>query len=196
MSPDTIAFVTDYATDTRSWSDRQLQYKYGALLIIPPEPHLSAANKLRKEYRWAQGAEIDAHISLTVRLPRAITTADWQELESIAAKIQRFTVRYGPLKHYLPFPGVCWDIEPQDRLDHLRAALEMASCFKGALARPYPFSAHMTIAELLTVEQTEQYMIDLETTAPRGDFVCGYVSYVAPDADFRFSERARLKLGD
>lgn len=81
-----------------------------------------------------------------------------------------------------------------DELDRLRAALEVASCFAGAPARPYPFSAHMTIAELLSVEQTEELMVELRDVAPKGVFVCSNVSYVVPDAGFRFSECAQLQL--
>lgn len=186
--------VTNYAADTSAWTARQREYKFGTLMIIPPEPHRSAVNALRTQFRWAQGADCDAHISLTIRLPRPLNRADWRELEPIAASIKPFSIRYGPLKHYLPFPGVCLEIEPQDELDRLRAALETAACFSGALPRPYPFAAHMTIAELLSVEQTEELMVELRNVAPAGDFLCSYVSYVVPDADFRFTERARLEL--
>lgn len=186
--------VTDYAADISRWKAGQEEFRFGALMIIPPDPPRSEVNALRAKYRWARSADCDAHISLTIRLPRPLTKPHWSELESIASKFKPFSIHYGPLKHYLPFPGVCLAIEPQDELGHLRAALEVASCFAGAPARPYPFSAHMTIAELLSVEQTEEFMVELKDVAPMGVFVCTNISYVVPDAGFRFTERARLEL--
>lgn len=186
--------VTDYVQDTSAWNLWQHEYRFGALMIVPPEPVLSQVNTLRSGFRWAQSADCDAHISLTVRLPRPLTSSHWTELALIAAKIKSFPIHYGPLKQYLPFPGVCLAITPQVELDKLRAALEGASCFADAQSRPYPFSAHMTIADKLTVPQTEELMISLANVAPTGSFVCSHVSYVVPDANLRFAERAQLEL--
>lgn len=92
------------------------------------------------------------------------------------------------------YRGITLSIEPQEELDRLRIALEAASVFTGTQKRPYPFSAHMTIAEFITMEQTKELMIELKDVAPQGDFVCTDVSYAVPDENFRFSERARLNL--
>ena len=91
-------------------------------------------------------------------------------------------------------PGVVLTIEPQDRLARRLAALEQAACFSGAPPRPCPFSAHMTIAELVSVEQTNELMEELRDDAPSGSFQCRHVSYAVSDARFRFTERARLAL--
>jgi len=85
-------------------------------------------------------------------------------------------------------------IEPQDELDSLLAALETASVFEGALARRYPFSAHMTIAEFISVERTKELMYELQGLTPEGDFLCDSVSYAVPDGNFHFTERAKLEL--
>lgn len=186
--------VTEYVADVSSWQRWQQEYQFGVLLIIPPDPPLSQVNALRSRYAWSQTSECDAHISLTVPLPHALTPAEWDELQTIASGFRSFPICYGPLKHYLPHPGVCLEIEPQSELDRLRAALEAASCFAGAPPRRYPFSAHMTLAEMISVEQTEAIMEELRGEAPQGNFLCTGVSYVVPDAEFRFTERARLQL--
>lgn len=106
-----------------------------------------------------------------------------------------FRVHYGPLRHYLPHPGVCLAIEPQDVLDALRCRLEAAPVFAGALRRSHPFSAHMTIAEFITVERTETLLDELADIAPSGSFVCSGVAYAVPDAAFHFTERRCLAFG-
>jgi len=194
MSPGDQA-IADYVADVSSWKAWQQEYRFGVILVVPPEPVLSQVNALRERYAWSQSSQCDAHISLSVPVPRALSRTDWRELEAIAARIEPFTVEYGPLMNYLPHPGVCLAIEPQAALDELRIAIESASCFAGAKPRRFPFSAHMTIAEMISVEQTHEIMEELKTEAPQGTFLCDDLCYLVPDASFRFVERARLALG-
>lgn len=186
--------ATEYVVNISSWKRWQQEYQFGVLLVIPPDPVRSQVNALRARYAWSQTSECDAHISVTTPLPHALSESHWRELETITATIKAFPVTYGPLKHYLPHPGVCLAIEPQVELDKLRVALEAASCFAGVQPRRYPFAAHMTIAEMISVEQTKSIMEELAGSAPQGTFLCTGVSYVVPDAEFRFTERARLEL--
>jgi 2'-5' RNA ligase len=186
--------VTTYAADNGQWETWQKEYRFGVLLIFPPDPPFAQVNALRTRYDPRSQSYCDAHISLTVPLPRALGEAEWRELGSVASGVEAFPVHYGPLKHYLPHPGVCLAIEPQAALDGLRARLEAASAFAGTPARRYPFSAHMTLAEFLTVEQTQSLMEELREVAPEGDFLCTHVSYAVPDGAFHFTERGRLEL--
>jgi hypothetical protein len=189
-----LAIITRYESDVSHWEDWEKKYRFGVLLIFPPDPLRMQVNGLRARYDPRSQAICDAHISLTVPLPGPLTEIHWRELERIASCFALFPVRYGPLMNYLPHPGVCLAIEPQAELDRLRMALEGGSAFAGAPARRYPFSAHMTIAEFITVAQTEALMVQLEEMAPIGVFVCTAVSYAVPDADFHFTERRRLAL--
>jgi 2'-5' RNA ligase len=156
---------------------------------------MSAVNALRAKYDPRSSAIIGAHITMTVPFPRPATGARWTELEGLAAEIAPVEIRYGPVRHYLPHPGVCLAIEPQAELERLLVHLEASSAFEGAKPRPYPFSAHMTIAEFITVERTESLMVELKDVAPNGSFMCSHVSYAVPDSEFHFAERGRLELG-
>ncbi|WP_044640621.1 2'-5' RNA ligase family protein [Risungbinella massiliensis] len=188
--------VTQYVDNICQWEKWQQKYRFGVLLLFPPNPLLAKVNELRERYDPKSSAACNAHISLTIPVPRPLSMADWNELEIISSGIKSFSIRYGPLKNYLPHPGVCLAIEPQEELDKIRIALEKASVFDGAQKRQFPFSAHMTIAEFITIEQTKELMIKLKDVAPIGDFICTSVSYAVPDSNFRFTERARLKLSD
>jgi 2'-5' RNA ligase len=186
--------VTRYASDITNWESWQREYRFGVLLIYPPDPPFEQVNALRAEHDPRAQSYCDAHISLTVPVPGALTEEHWAELESIAFGIPPISVHYGPLMNYLPHPGVCLAIEPQEELDRLRIALEAASAFTGAPPRRHPFSAHMTIAEFISVDETETLMASLQEKAPQGTFLCKGVSYAVPDSDFHFAERRRLEL--
>lgn len=187
--------VTEYVSDVSAWETWQQEYRYGVLLIHPPDPLRAEVSALRARYDPRSQSYCDAHISLTIPLPRPLEEADWVDLESAAGTLAPIALSYGPLKHYLPYPGVCLDIRPQAELDRLLEALESASAFRDASPRRYPFSAHMTIAEFITVEETERLMVELEELAPSGTFLCDAVSYAVPDDAMHFSERQRLRLG-
>ena len=190
MSP-----FTDYAENIDHREEWQREYRYGVLLLFPPDPPLAAVNRLRAEHDPPSQATCDAHISLTVPLPRPMDDVYWRELEAIAAAVEPFEIRYGPLMNFLPYPVVCLTIEPRERLDRLRIALENASVFDGALPRRYPFVPHMTIAEFISVEYTLELMENLKEVAPSGRYLCTDVAYAVPDAGFHFTERRWLRLG-
>ncbi len=186
--------ITDYVTEIDNWEDWQKQYRYGVILIIPPDPPREQVNAFRTQYDPRAQSYCEAHISLTVPLPGPVTEAHWNELESIASAVSPFTIRYGPLIHYPPHPGVCLAIEPRETLEELLIRLEAAPAFAGAPSRFFPFSPHLTLAELITVKKTQELMEELKDIAPTGSFLCNGLSYTVPDGDFHFTERRRLEF--
>ena len=190
-----ILMVVEYTTDTDRWDPWQHEYRFGVLLLFPPGPLRATVNGLRRQHDPRSQAYCDAHISLTVPAVSPVTPERWAELEAVASEIEPFEITYGPLKHYLPHPGVCLAVEPFDAIDALRVAFEAVPPFSEAPARRYPFSPHMTIAEFITADQTESLMRELSPVAPSGRFLCREVTYAVPDESFRFEERGRLELG-
>jgi len=183
--------ITTYVEEIGHWESWQGEYRFGTFLILPPDPLLLRMNALRAKHDPRSQSICDAHISLTVPLPRSMAEKDWGELESIAAGFPHIAIRYGPLANYRPHPGVVLAIEPQEKLDKLRAALEATSVFPRAPTRTHPFSAHMTVAEFISIEETEALMMELADVAHQGTFLCTGVSYAVPDGDFHFTERRR-----
>jgi 2'-5' RNA ligase len=184
-----------YADDLSRYKEWQKEYRYGVLLIFPPDPPLNQVNALRTKYDSRSQASCDAHISLTVPIPRPMTDTAWKEIEAIAAQITPFIIEYGPLGNSLPVhPGVGLGIQPKDKLKSLLSALETAPCFLGAKPRSHPFNPHMTIAEFITKEQTPIIMEELRNEPLTGSFLCTQVSYAVPDAYFRFIDRKKLNL--
>jgi 2'-5' RNA ligase len=178
------------------WTEWQRSYRFGVLLVLPPDPVRKDVNELRARYDPRSNAIAEAHITLTVPLQKEPDDRLWNELERVAVGFAPFTIRYGPLVPFLPKPGAALDIEPQDELDRLRRALETCEIFAGAPPRPYPFWAHMTIAEFVSADDTNELVRQIGSDgAPAGSFVCDHLSYLVPDASFRFTEHRALKLG-
>ena len=75
------------------------------------------------------------------------------------------------------------------------STLETTDTFKGASERSYRFTPHMTIAEYVSLERTEELLRELEGTVDSGSFLCSEFSYAVPDDNFHFEERKFLKLG-
>ncbi len=187
--------TTRYARRVDHWEPWQAQFLYGVLLIFPPASVKTKVNELRSKYDPRSQEYCDAHISLTVPLPRPISDTEWKELEHILRGVQAFEIRYGPLRDNLPKAGVFLAIEPFDRLDFVRAALEESSAFDGARSREWGFAPHMTIAEFVTAGRTAELMTKLADVVPNGTFRCNRVSYAVPDGSFHFAERKALLLG-
>lgn len=189
-------FITPYARAMDGWQPWQEEYRFGVLLLFVPEPLRSRVNEIRAEHDPRSQDSCDAHVSLTVPLPRGLTEEDWQALEAVGRRQSPFAVRYGPVKHYLPHPGVVLDVGPFDVLDGLRRALETAPPFEGGgQKRRRPFTPHMTLAEFISAERTIELMDELAGSFPKGSWHCDAVSYAVPDEDFRSAERRRLNLG-
>jgi hypothetical protein len=93
------------STDDQTQKSGATSYRFGVILIVPPEPLLSQVNALRRQYDPVSHAICDAHISLSVPLPRKPGDADWRELGAIASTIPAFEISYGPLASSLPHPA-------------------------------------------------------------------------------------------
>jgi 2'-5' RNA ligase len=186
--------ITKYVDNIEHWEKWQHDYQFGLILIMPPEPILSLVNALRTKYDPRSQSYCDAHISLSLPIPQPITEADWQELVDIAADIKAFEIQYGKLKDFPPYPGVVISIEPQSKINTVREKIEQASIFKNATPRKYPFKAHMTIAEFISLETTAFLLAELEGKTPIGTFLCNNLVYIVPDDNMHFKVVRKLNL--
>jgi hypothetical protein len=183
-----------YATAMTQWEEWQQEYRFGVLLIYPPEPLHTRINSLRAVHDPRSQAYCDAHISMTVPFSRPIAAEDWAALAAVSDQFAPVTVVYGPPRQYRGVPGVVLNIEPADQLSQLVTALESLPVFAHAVARRYPFSPHMTIAEFITLQRTEELLRELPPGELSGTFECRALAYAVPDEQFHFSAKAFLAL--
>ncbi|NSW53950.1 MAG: 2'-5' RNA ligase family protein [Anaerolineae bacterium] len=186
---------TRYAECMTGWKPWMKEYRYGIVLIIPPEPHRAVVNALRRVYTWSQGSECDAHISLSVPAAGPVNAIDLLELEDMLAGFEPFLLHYGPIITGGDGRGIVLDIQPQEVLNRLLPLVEGTRMFQGAPERKWPFSAHMTIAEILTIPQSLELRSQLSDLNLSGSFRVDHLSYIVPDENFAFTERAKIKVG-
>jgi 2'-5' RNA ligase len=184
----------EYVEPQPGWPSWYGEYRFGAFYLFPPPDIRTGIGALRARYDPAAASICDAHISLTVPLPRAMREEDLNEIGRLVAGVASFDVVWGPLHRYPGVPGVVLRIAPAPQIAALVEALESSGCFAGAPARRFPFSPHMTIAEFISLERTDEILLELADQLLTGQWRCADVAYAVPDAQFHFAERMTWPL--
>jgi 2'-5' RNA ligase len=184
-----------YATNTAAWEEWQREYRYGALYIFPPDGVIEPIDTLRRTYDPRSAAYCQAHISLSEPLAGPLTGAQLRELQAALRAIAAFDVRYGPLRSFPPYPGVVYAIQPEDEFRRLRAIVHATSLFAGMPLRRQDIAPHMTIAEFITLERTQELLEELQGNVPEGVFRCDAVEYAVPNGRFYFERVLTIPIG-
>ena len=186
--------IIQYAEKMEWWAEWMKEYRYGMIMIYPPEPINTQVNELRSKYRRTQYSNTWAHISLSVPIPQKATQDDINEIIVLLSKEKSFNITYGPIVENPPVPWVVLAISPQEKLEELIKKVESTKLFSNAIERKYPFKAHITIAENITMEQTHQITEELKDLPLSWSFQLWHLSFAVPEEDFTVTERLRIPL--
>jgi len=185
---------TAYA-DTSSWEEWQREYTYGAFYIFPPVGVIEPIDDLRRTHDPKSDSYCQAHISLSEPLTHPLTQSELEELKARLSSIDPFDMHYGPLRSFLPYPGVAYTIAPDDTFRHLRSVLHSTSMFKDTPLKRHLVAPHMTVAEFISVDRTGELLQELSGHVPEGTFSCDSIEYAVPTSDFRFARILGIPLG-
>jgi 2'-5' RNA ligase len=178
------------------WEDWQKTYQYGTIVIWPPDDVREIINQQREEYDPKSSAICEAHITLTQPLLGPLEKPDWEIIEQITSQIQPLEIQYGPLKSFLPYPCIWYEIQPMEQLLEIRAALHMTGFFNLSLPHTEGFIPHMTITEHLSGPEVNlQLLEDLQKESTPGEFTFTEISLIEPDENFFFSVQRVIPLG-
>lgn len=86
-------------------------------------------------------------------------------------------------------------IGPQAAFIQLSDVLLSLPVLDGVSRRRQGAPAHMTIAEFLSVADSEDLAARLDGRVPEGAWMCQEIAYAIPDAQFRFQRVRALCLG-
>lgn len=150
---------------------------------------------LRRIYDPVSAAICQAHISLSEPLPAPLSERQVSEIRAALFAIAPFDIRYGPLRDFLPYPGVCYAVAPECRIGALRETLHGTSIFATVVPKRGHIAPHITIAEFIAVEQTVDLLQGLDGNVPEGTFRCDAIAYAVPDATFHFRSALTFHLG-
>ena len=143
-----------YARNTHEWEDWQRDYRFGLILIIPPDEIAAPIDALRRHYDPKSAATCPAHISLSDPLCSEMAPDHRTEIQNILKSIEPFTLHFDKPHSSRKRAGVAYTVTPQEPIDNLKAALHTAAVFS---RDPYPrrgIPAHMTIAEFVSIEES------------------------------------------
>jgi len=180
--------------DTSSWEPWQLEYEHGAFYIFPPTGVIEAIDALRETYDPKSASYCQAHISLSEPVSHPLTEAELEELQTKLSTLEPFDVHYGPVRGFSPYPGVAYAIAPEDTCRQLRSAIHHTSLFRGVPLSREHIAPHMTIAEFMSVERTEELVRQLKGHVPEGKFLCASIEYAVPNNDFYFERVLTIAL--
>ena len=184
-----------YANKTDHWENWWHGYYYGAFYIFPPEEVMKEVDKLREKYDPKSAGFCRAHISLSEPLKKKITASDMHSLRNDLSLITPFEINYGPLRTHPPYPGVTYTITPEKEFDTLRKVIHGNELFHGVELRRSKIVPHMTIAEFITMEQTNEIFDRLNGKVKSGKFLCKEIVLAVPNNDMYFNPVISIPLG-
>ena len=176
-----------------SWPDWGKPYKPGLFIIQPPD-HVSAiVDAQRKVYDPVSQNTISAHITLTQPLLNDPTESDWALFVQALSKIQPFEIHYGPIKSFLPYPCIWYDVQPAEQVLEMRSSLHQTGLFNLQEGYIKDFIPHMTITEGRSgPEVTPTLLEKLQNESQPGTFLCKELVLSVPDQNFHFSSQKKL----
>lgn len=189
-----MAAITSYADSSR-WELWQTEYRYGAFSIFPPNGTIEAIDALRHTYDPRSHSFCQAHISLSDPVPQPLPDEQLCELLPAVSSVEPLELRYGPLRSFPPYPGVAYAVAPEEVFRALRAVVHATSIFGGVEVQHDSVAPHITVAEFITLERTDELLLELNGAVPEGAFLCDAIEYAVPNESFYFERILTLPLG-
>ncbi len=185
----------DLSVDTTGWPAWQRAYRHGTLVIRPPARVRAIVDRWRARYDPVSHGYVDTHVTLTQPFREAPTRQSFAQIINILREQRQFEIRYGPLRHFLPDPVLWLDVQPARRVTDLRKTLHKTGLFDLAQPHTHDFVPHMSITEGLSSPQADEALYEqLRSQAPAGRFACRSITYLRPDARFRFQRLRTFRL--
>jgi len=177
------------------WEEWQKVYQHGTLVIWPPDEVREIINFQREKHDPVSAAICEAHITLTQPLLKPLIGVEWEQVQEILKGFPAFEIQYGPIKSFLPYPCIWYDIQPGDKVLELRHALHQTGYFNLSLKHTDDFIPHMTITEGLSGSPVDEKLLTiLQKQSSQGSFICQDAAFIMPDESFCFRVIKRLSL--
>ncbi|MFV1949166.1 MAG: 2'-5' RNA ligase family protein [Anaerolineales bacterium] len=177
------------------WEEWQKVYQHGTIVIWPPAEAREIVNHQREKYDPVSASFCGAHITLTQPLLNPLSDAEWGNIQDILRGFPAFEIQYGPIKSFLPYPCIWYEIQPGDKILALRHALHQMGYFNLSLKHTDVFIPHMSITEGLSGPPVDEELLTiLQEQSSQGSFVCQDAVHIVPDESFCFGVEKRLSL--
>jgi 2'-5' RNA ligase len=179
-----------------NWEEWQKVYRHGTLVIWPPDDVRKVVNQQRMKYDPKSASICETHITLSQPLLKPLSNKEWIRIQEISTEFDPFEIQYGPLKSFLPYPCIWYDVQPANRILAIRESLHQSSFFNLSLRHTEGFIPHMTITEGLSGPAvTDELLSELQSQSVSGSFICKEITFIKPDETFTFHVKKLLPLG-
>ncbi len=179
-----------------SWPTWGNRFKPGLFIIQPPEDVSSIVNAQRKMYDPLSQSYIGAHITVTQPFLKEPSTSEWDLLLGVLEEFLPFEIHYGPVKSFLPYPCIWYEIQPAEQILKIRSALHQTGLFNLEEGYIEDFIPHMTITEGQSGPEVNLELLDiLQGESQSGSFLCSEIVLSVPDHRFHFLPVKKYSLG-
>jgi len=179
----------------KNWEEWQKSYRYGLIVIQPPDKIRELVNKQREEYDPLSQSYSEAHISVTQPLLKELSEIEWEQILCIVEGYESFQIDYGPINSFLPYPCIWYEIKPAEKVLDLRQALHRTGFYNLSLPHTEGFIPHMTITEGLSGPTVDEKLFNrLQGESSQGTFLCQELAYIIPNQRFCFKVAKILPL--
>lgn len=169
------------------WPDWGKRFQPGLFIILPPLEVRSIIDAQREAYDPLSRSYIGAHITVSQPFLRTPTESEWDHCLKVVRAFQPFEIQYGPLKSFLPYPCIWYDVQPAERVLELRTTLHQTGLFNLEEGYIEDFIPHLTITEGLSgPEVTDELLDQLQSESQPGSFLCQQLVLAVPDQKFHF----------
>ncbi len=176
-----------------NWPTWGKRFKPGLFIIQPPEDVCSIVNAQRNMYDPLSQSYIGAHITVTQPFLSTPSSSEWDLLVGILKEFLPFKIHYGPIKSFLPYPCIWYEIQPAEQILKIRSALHQTGLFNLQEGHIEDFIPHMTITEGQSgPEVTAALQEKLQKESHPGSFLCEELTLSMPDQDFHFSPARKI----
>ena len=177
------------------WEDWQKVYQFGTIVIVPPDEVCEIVDAQRQRIDPVSQSYCGTHITVTQPFIRSLNAAEWGQLNERVKTFESFEIRYGPLKTFLPYPCIYYQIDPSERILEMRGALHRTGFFNLSLSHTHDFIPHMTITEGLSGPSVDEVLFEkLSEESCPGSFRCTELAFIVPDEAFSFQIVYRLRF--
>jgi 2'-5' RNA ligase len=168
----------------------------GALVILPPARVQQRLNRLRRKYDPMSAWTIPAHITVTQPFRQEPDADALMLVELTVGRHRQMAMRFGPLRNFLPYPCIWFEVQPAETLLALRDDLHRSGLFNTDLPYTEGFVPHMSVTDGTPGPvETEELYRKLVNRVRGGDFPATEVVYTRPDWRFRFLPVRAFALG-
>lgn len=178
------------------WEDWQKAYRFGTIVIWPPEEIRATVNAQRERYDPVSQSYCEAHITVTQPLVRSPSEGEWDQIYRVLGSFDTFKIEYGPLNSFLPYPCIWYEVQPIESVLQLREALHECGYFNLELRNTESFIPHLTITEGQSGPEVDAFLLSkLNDESRGGSFHCKELALIVPDESFNFFVDRTIRLG-